>query len=184
MPKSKLSCRLFESATSVYALIDAAKIEDLTTQLLICEPEYCNLFEDMEAMELEEVSPYLVRLYKKDIFTEWVLDNVYGSDGAIFLQSNYDIESLQRHLRKYLYVSREIEHPDTKKPVIQEGVLAYYDPRVLPEWLESIDESTKQSFLSVSECVYYEDMQNKSVLHFYTIDGEQHTESLEELECG
>ncbi len=173
--KSNISEILFDKELYTYAIIDAAKIEELTTQLLIYEPEHLSLFIDEDFIELEEVAPYLIWLHEKDPFTQWVLDEVYGNDGAIFLQSSYDLEELSYHFGQYIYVTREVEHPDTKKIVIQEGVLAYYDPRVLPEWLESIDEEMKLSFLCVVKYCYYEDSKDKFILHAYTTKGKTET---------
>ncbi len=171
MPKSRLSDILLSQTSNAYALIDAAKMEELTTQLLIDEPNYRMLFEGNDAIELEEVAPYLVALHPHDAFSSWVIEEVYGNDGAIFMHSRHDIDTLATHFRKYLYVTREIPHPETGKPVIQEGVLAFYDPRVLPEWLESAKAETKTAFLSPLEMLYYEDAYDKTRLHCYTSQG-------------
>jgi len=181
MQKSKLSSVLFAEHTSLYAIIDAAKIEELTTNLLIYEPNYRILFEGQDAIELEEVAPYMVELHENDPFSQWVMEEVYGNDGAIFLQSRYDIDMLATHFKSFLHVSREIAHPETGKPVIQEGILAYYDPRMLPEWLESVDAEKKRSFLSMSEKLFYEDMTDKSLIYYYTTDGIQHQYSISEV---
>ena len=180
MLKSSLQGALFDDTASTYAIIDAAKIEDLTTQLLIYEPLHRNLFEGKDAMELEEVAPYLVQLDKEDAFTHWVLEEVYGEDGAIFLQSNEEIDILAAHFRPYLHVSREIPHPETGERVIQEGILALYDPRVLPVWLESIDKEHKGAFLSAMTHLYYEDMTNTSLLRSYDTKGTKQTHKLSE----
>jgi hypothetical protein len=181
MPKSKLTSILFSDHTFLYAIIDAAKIEELTTNLLIYEPEYRILFEEQDAVELEEVAPYIVELYEDDLFSRWVIEEVYGNDGAIFLQSRYDIDTLADHFKRFLHVSREIAHPETGKLVIQEGILAYYDPRVLPEWLESVDVEKKKAFLSMSETLFYEDMIDKSLIHEYATDGTQHQHTISEV---
>ena len=182
MPKSRLSDILLSQNSNTYALIDAAKMEELTTQLLIYEPNYRMLFDGNDAIELEEVAPYLVALHPHDAFTAWVIDEVYGNDGAIFLHSTYDIDILASHFRKYLYVTREIPHPQTGKLVTQEGVLAFYDPRVLPAWLESIEPETKTAFLSSLEMLYYEDALDKTLLQCFTPQGSCKTLSLAQEE--
>lgn len=173
MPKSKMLHTLFNDSNYTYAIIDAAKIEELTTQLLIYEPLHCNLFVGQDAVELEEVAPYLVKLEKEAHFTHWVMEEVYGNNGAIFVQSSYDIKSLAAHFRPYLHVSREINHPETGERVIQEGILAYYDPRVLPEWLESVEPMVMQKFLSMTSMLYYEDIYHKHLIHSYSLQAEK-----------
>jgi len=181
MLRDKLFSLLFESNASVYAIIDAAKIKELTTNLLIYEPNHHILFEGQEAIELEEVAPYIVEIHEDDLFSDWIIEEVYGNDGAIFLQSHYDIDTLTEHFKGFLHVSREIAHPETGQLVIQEGVLAYCDPRVLPEWLESVEAEIKKAFLAMSEALYYENMVNKSLLHSYDSNGIQHEYNLSEV---
>jgi hypothetical protein len=181
MPNRDLSSVLFDNALSVYAIIDAAKIEELTTNLLIYEPNHRILFEGEDAIALEEVAPYIVQLHEDDFFSKWVIEEVYGHDGAIFLKSHHDIDTLATHFKGFLHVSREIPHPETKQLVIQEGILAFYDPRVLPEWLESVEEETKKRFLSVVASLYYEDIFDKLLLCSYESNGTQHQHRLKEV---
>jgi len=178
MQKSRLLQLLISAQTYNYALIDAAKATELTTQLFIYIPEHRNLFEGKEALELEEVAPYIVKLYHNDAFSQWVIEEVYGENAAIFVQSIQDIDTLASHFRKYLHVSRQIPHPDTGEPVIQEGVLAFYDPRVLPIWLEKITPEKKQAFLSPCMNIYYEDIEIKTLLHCYDATGKAKTITL------
>ncbi|NOR55454.1 MAG: DUF4123 domain-containing protein [Sulfurovum sp.] len=171
---------LFNSSEYAYAIIDAAKIKELTTELLIYEPEYQMLFEGEDAIKLEEVAPYLVRLDEKNVLTQWIIDNVYGNDGAIFFHSHHSIETLTEHFKRFIKVTREVTDPKTEKCMIQEGFLAYYDPRVLPEWLESVDLAVKRDFLSQTSRLYYEDLHHKHVLHAYDETGKQEKMFLDE----
>ncbi len=181
MLKNKFLSTLFAGNASVYAIIDAGKIEELTTNLLIYEPNYRILFDGQDAVELEEVAPYIVELHEDDLFSQWVMKKVYGNDGAIFLQSRYDINTLANHFKGFLHVSREIAHPETGQLVIQEGILAYYDPRVLPEWLESVEAEQKKAFLAMSEMLFYEDMVDRLLLHSYDSNGIQHEYNLSKV---
>jgi len=179
MPKNRLYQLLISPQIHSYVLIDAANASEFTTQLLIYEPEHRNLFEGQEALELEEVAPYIVKLYQDDSFSQWVIDEVYGKDAAIFIQSNLDIDTLTSHFRNYLHVSRQIAHPNTGKLVVQEGVLAFYDPRVLPIWLEKITTEKKQAFLSPCMHIYCEDIETKTLVHSYDTAGKLKTIELD-----
>ena len=164
---------LGDSTFYAYAIIDAAKIEELTTELLIYEPEYRILFNQEDTNKLAEVAPYLVSLHSEDTFTQWVLKEVYGNNGAIFLQSSYDIDTLSQHFKQFIKVTREVTDPESKKQMIQEGYLAYYDPRVLPEWLESVEPMIMQQFLSLTSMLYYEDIDHKYLVHNYRLEEEK-----------
>jgi hypothetical protein len=145
---------------NVYVVIDAAKIKKLTNELIVVdEQKYQNLFEGKEAIELEEVAPYLVELKKEDEFTTWVAKNVYGKSGAIFIKSTNNIETLAQHLKPFIHVTREIEHEG--KIVTQKGYLAYYDPRVFPNWIESESQQQQSNFFSNINEVLCEDAFNK-----------------------
>ncbi len=170
--------------TSLYAIIDAAKITELTTQLLIYEPEYQILFEGEDAMLLEEVAPYLVKLEKDTVFNQWVFDEVYANDGAIFLKSRYDTDTLSQHFKRFTKVSREVINPKNNKRMLQEGFLAFYDPRVLPEWLESVENDVKKSFVSMSEKIYYEDLSEKHMVHAYDTQSKKYSFNLQEESRG
>jgi len=156
-----------EHSTSLYAIIDAAKIQELTTQLLIYEPEHEILFEGKDLMLLEEVAPYLVKLEKGTTFTQWFFEEVYANNGAIFFESHYDVNTLKEHFKTFTKVSREIMDPKTNKRMLQEGYLAFYDPRVFPEWLESVEDEVKKTFLSLNQNTYYEDLSQKEIVHYY-----------------
>lgn len=169
-----------EQRTSLYAIIDAAKIEELTTQLLIYEPEYEILFEGEDLLLLEEVAPYLIKLEKGTAFSKWFFEEVYANNGAIFFESHYDVNTLKEHFKRFTKVSREIIDPKTNKRMLQEGYLAFYDPRVFPEWLESVEDDVKKSFLSLNENTYYEDLSQKEIVHFYDSNLELQTFSLAE----
>ena len=179
MQKNKLSHILIATQMHSYAIIDASNATELTTQLLIYEPEHRNLFEGQEALELEEVAPYIVKLYHDDTFSQWVIDEVYGKDSAIFVQSNAHIDTLASHFRNYLHVNRQIAHPKTGNLVTQEGILAFYDPRVLPTWLEKITPEKKQAFLNPCLHIYCEDIETKTLLHSYDTAGKLKTVELD-----
>ena len=153
----------------VYAIIDSAKIKKLTNELMVLDNhQYQILFDGEEAIKLEEVAPYLIELKKEDEFTTWVMKNVYGHNGAIFIKSRENIETLAQHLKPFIPVTREIEHEG--KLITQKGYLAYYDPRVFPHWIESEEKATQSSFFLPISKLYCEDTFNKDNYVSYKYD--------------
>jgi len=144
------------NSVNVYAVIDAARIKKLTNELIVVdEKKQQILFDGKDAIELEEVAPYLIELKKEDEFTQWVAKNVYGNNGAIFIKTTNDIETLAQHLKKFIHVTREVEHEG--ELVTQKGYLAYYDPRVFPNWIESETTQRQTEFFSNIKEVLCED---------------------------
>ena len=158
-----------KKAINLYVIIDAAKIKKLTNELIVVDKEKVQiLFDGQEAIELEEVAPYLVELKKEDEFTKWIAKNVYGHNGAIFIKSREDIVTLAQHLKPFIPVTREVEHEG--KIITQKGYFAYYDPRVFPNWIESEEQTTQSSFFSPITKLYCEDTFNKENYLSYKYD--------------
>jgi len=156
---------------NVYAVIDAAKIKKLINELIIVDEQKVKiLFDGQEAIELEEVAPYLIELNKEDEFTNWVAKNVYGNNGAIFIKSTNDIETLAEHLKPFIPVTREVEHEG--RTITQKGYLAYYDPRVFPNWIESESKEKQSDFFSNITKLYCEDELKKDYYLSYHYDNE------------
>jgi len=168
-----------KSNLKVYAIIDAAKIEKLTNELtVLANSQYQILFDGKDAIELEEVAPYLIELKKEDEFTEWVAQEVYGNSGAIFIRSYESLETLAQHLKPFIPVTREVEYQG--KTITQKGYLAYYDPRVFFEWINSIESEKQEKFFHHIENIYHEDIFTKSTLWIssYTQELQQVTREL------
>jgi len=165
----------------VYAVIDAAKIKKLTNELIIIDAQKVKiLFDGQEAIELEEVAPYLIELNKEDEFTNWVAKNVYGNSGAIFIKSTNDIETLAEHLKPFIPVTREVAHEG--RTIIQKGYLAYYDPRVFPNWIESESSERQSNFFSNIKEVLCEDEFKKYHYLSYQYDNELNSQSKKSYE--
>lgn len=148
-----------------YVIIDAAKIKETTTELLIYEPENRILFHGEDVMMLEEVAPYLIKLEKDTVFTNWVLEEVYGEHGAIFIVSSYDIDVLSTHLLPYITTMIEIENPEGEL-VHTKAYMRLYDPRVLPNYLECLED--KEHFFTYIDTILCENSKNIHEIYNYT----------------
>jgi hypothetical protein len=148
-----------------YVIIDAAKIKETTTELLIYEPENLILLQGEDAMMLEEVAPYLIKLEKDTVFTNWVLEEVYGNNAAIFIYSSYHIDTLSSHLMPYITTMIEIENPEGEL-VHTKAYMRIYDPRVLPNYIECLEE--KEHFFMYIDTILCEDSKNTDKIYSYT----------------
>jgi len=148
-----------------YVIIDAAKIKETTTELLVYEPENRILFHGEDVMMLEEVAPYLIKLEKDTVFTNWVLEEVYGNNAAIFIYSSYDIDTLSSHLMLYITTMIEMENPKGEL-VHTKAYIRLYDPRVLPNYIECLEE--KEHFFTYIDTILCENSKNTNVIYSYT----------------
>ena len=159
----------YESCIKTYVIIDAARIKKLTNELIaLISLNYENLFMPHEQESLEEVAPYLVELKKEDDFTQWVYENVYGKQGAIFIHSSKNIEELAEHFRPYITSTIKMPNPKNETELIEtEAYMRLYDPRVFPLFNKQVKQKQKQ-FYSPLKSIYVENPQNEEELLFYS----------------
>jgi hypothetical protein len=115
-----------ERKASTYAILDGASVSGLLDQLYKHEPEFECLYRGDIGPDLAEVAPYLIKLEPKSVFTDWVLNEGWGSHWGVFAIARTDLPTLRRHFRRFLTV-----HTEQGKPVL----FRYYDPRVLRVYL-------------------------------------------------
>ena len=145
----------------LYAVVDAARDNKIWHMLQTYEANYYSLFYGNEAEELEQVAPYLVKLKQDDPFTQWYIDHGFGNAMSILLSSAYAEPELQAHLQHYVKPLMEFETEDGIK--FQEVFLAFYDPRVFPNYLRSISIEHRIAFLQPFKSIFYESQ--KTVLN-------------------
>ncbi len=146
----------------LYAIVDAARDDKIHHMLQAYESDCYSLFFGDEAKNLEQVAPYLIKLKKGDLFTDWYIKNVYGNAASIIITSANSELELQAHLQNYVKPLMEFETEEGIK--FQEVFLAYYDPRVFPNYLRSISLEHRVAFLQPFKAIFYEG-NNKTALN-------------------
>lgn len=135
-----------------YAVIDSAMDDDVYLKIQAEAPQQRILLDGEEAEAFEAAAPYLVQLNKGDKFTQWVFDEIYAHNAALFIKSTQDIDSLAEHLKAYVKIQMPIE--DLYGEVETQWVyFAFYDPRVFPDFIESnTAEQNAEFFQEIDEC--------------------------------
>lgn len=153
-----------------YIVVDAARVKKLTNELIgLTNIAYKNLFMSYEQEKFEEVAPYLIELKEKHEFTTWVYENVYGELGAIFLQSNQEIEIIAETLRDYITTTTNLKHPKRENEMMEaKAYVRLYDPRVFFYFIDNLE--NKASFFQNIQRVYLENKHNAKVLECVTLN--------------
>ncbi len=133
----KIGAQLWATAESdrnlnIYTVLDAARDKSIHPRLREFKVEGVPLFRGEQAYELAAVGPYLIRLYREDPFTDWLLANCWGASWGLFVLCPAPLDELKRHFQSFLIVYDE------------EGIplyFRYYDPRVLRVYLPTCTSS-------------------------------------------
>ena len=130
---------LYEADQSYYALIDAAKSEEIHPLLydLQDEADIDCLFQGETARDLADVAPYIVKLEENNPLTNALFEKFWRKNYFCIVTSPLPIKDVRYHLRKFNMVYDE---EDT-------GLLfRYYDPYVMWGFLKSATIEEKEKF--------------------------------------
>lgn len=112
---------------SLYAVVDAARDEDVLRLLAKAVDPWQSLYEGVRGEALADVAPYLVQIDASSPFLSRLIRRGFGEAFGIFLTSTKPFVAVRRHLRRFLMVLAG----DTNNQLY----FRYYDPRVLREAL-------------------------------------------------
>ncbi|MGV6829990.1 MAG: DUF4123 domain-containing protein [bacterium] len=140
-----------------YMIADGVGIENLSQLLWMYDRESEILFDEKKGREILQVSPYLIVINAKtEKIVKKLVDEFYGKSTLFFATSYLDIKVLSNHLKSYItYLVLE----NNKR---EEVYVAFHDPRVLPSFLNALDEQEKEEFLSAFLTVLVEDERDVS----------------------
>ncbi len=146
-----------KKVSDIYTILDLAQDEAIYAKMVASDIESLCLYEGEQAIEFEDVAPYLIRLYKGKPFTEWLLDKGWGKNWGIFIQSPAGLEELACHFRCFLKVRDEEGNP---------LMFRYYDPRVLRAYLPTCTEAELDYVFGPVERYYVEGEKENKIFVF------------------
>jgi len=127
--------QLDESPGAWYAVVDACGEASVPPRMEELGERAVSLYRGTAEEELSAIAPYLAVLDRK--LLRWILNEFAAKPWGFFAETSVDLTDLRRHFRHFLTV----EDPD--------GELVYfrfYDPRVLPVFLESCTREEATTF--------------------------------------
>jgi hypothetical protein len=151
-----------EENAPIYAILDGASVPGLLQKFADEEPPHECLYAGDLKPDMQEVTPYVVKLDSESPFTEWVLDRGWGQHWGIFLESGADLAALRRHLRSFLTV-----HDPNGKPML----FRYYDPRVMRVYLPTCNAEELKAVFGPVQSYMMEDESGAGMLRFRVKNG-------------
>lgn len=162
MKKEDLEKNLFSGNTHLYAVLDGASVPELRMKLFEMRPAHYCLFRGELAPDMAEVAPYVIQLKAETPFADWVLNECFGKHWGIFAQSLHSIKEMRRHFRSLIKVYDEDANP---------MVFRFYDPRVLPNFLPTCNESELKHFFGTVDTYFAENVKSETLQMFNLENG-------------
>lgn len=157
MTKEDLEKKLFSKNTHLYAVLDGASVPELRMKLFETRPAHYCLFRGELPPDVEEVAPYVIQLKADTPFTDWVLSESFGKHWGIFAHSRHSIKEMRRHFRLLVKVYDEEGNP---------MIFRFYDPRVLPNFLPTCNESELKYFFGTVDAFFAENVKAETLWSF------------------
>lgn len=146
------------NATTInyYIVFDAAKMYNRIEEAKRFNAEHECLYKGDAAKNLAHVAPWLFTYHRDSIFAEWHLANGGRQNWGIIIESKEDFKTIYMHLKKFLKVKTEAG---------KNLYFRFYDPRVLPTFLETSDQTQLKTFFGpVSK--YIMESQNGQMIEY------------------
>lgn len=158
-----------------FTILDGASVPDLLDHLYAHpRPEFVCLYRGELKPDMAQVAPYLVRLQPHAPFTQWLLHQGWCRHWGIFARARANLKTMRRHLRGFLMV---------QGPLDRQLYFRYYDPRVLPLFLPTCDNSQLKRVFGPIACFVCETNNgSEAVLHRF--DGASLSGELLDLRTG
>jgi hypothetical protein len=135
------------AAPSVFALVDAARDDQIYPALLKADCEWACLYRGDAAVTMAEVAPYLVELNPHARFTSWLLEKGWRNSWCVFLHARVALARLQAHFRRLVMA----QLPDGKMVYFR-----FYDPRVMRVYLPTCTDAELELVLGPVERFIFE----------------------------
>lgn len=139
------------TSPQLFAILDSCNNPQVAQKAMEVSQTARSLFRGIEEREYWAVAPYLIMV--DELLFDWIVEHLWEKPWGFFLTSEADIDSLRRHLRRFLIV----EIPDGRKVLFR-----YYDPRILRPFLKSSSREELRRFfgpmlsLSISHSTHVE----------------------------
>lgn len=141
----------------LFAILDAARTDEILGKLALGEVEYESLYRGREDEPLFEVSPFLVLCKEKTELLRWLTSEGWGQGMGIFLTSFDSFQNLFKHFQRFLLVQVEGG---------EELYLRYYDPRILRIYLPTCTAEELSLFFGKATRFLAESEDGTSILSF------------------
>jgi Domain of unknown function (DUF4123) len=120
----------------VYTILDACDAPSVPEKARqVGEEKAISLYSGSSQQDYWAIAPYL--FHATDGLLEWISETLWNEPWGIIAVSNAGLEAVRAHFRKFLVV---------QSPEGENWYFRFYDPRVLPVFLETCSEDETKEF--------------------------------------
>lgn len=142
---SALKSLLHSANSPIYAVLDPTDEPRVVERVEESGDRSTNLYVGSAQRDYWAISPYLLQMKPDDL--DWILMNLQEDAWGILAETSADLNAMKRHFRKFLTVREE-----------ESGrflLFRFYDPRVLPIFLESCSVQQAHAFFGPVQSFYF-----------------------------
>ncbi|MEK9149335.1 MAG: DUF4123 domain-containing protein [Candidatus Desantisbacteria bacterium] len=141
----------------LFAILDAARSDEVLARLIQSETEYESLFKGRKEEGLYDVAPFLVVCKEKTELMQWLTSEGWGESLGVFFSSPDSFKNLLCHFQNLLIV---------KGSDGDEMYFRFYDPRVLRAYLPTCTMQELNLFFGNINRFMVESKDSKLILSF------------------
>jgi len=156
--------------TRTYCILDGAAVPDLPKRLYQLDPPNHSLIRGELTPDMVHVAPYVAIMMPNEKFTAWVIENSFGKNWGIYVQSRFSIFEMRRHFRSLISV-----HDEEGMPMI----FRFYDPRVIRKFLPTCDKDQLKVFFGNVDTYFVEAEEEDKLLAYRYRNGELETREID-----
>jgi len=145
----------------LFAILDAARSDEVLAKLAQGEVEYESLFRGRKEEQLFAFSPFLVLCKEKTELVQWLASEAWAQSMGVFFTSSDSFKNLFNHFQKFLMVREEGG---------DEMYFRFYDPRVLRVYLPTCTAQELNQFFGNVVRFVLESEDGESILSFAKSD--------------
>lgn len=156
-PQEKQISSTFAQFEGLMGVFDAAS--DQRIALIASENPSCSvcLYNGKAAKNLQFAAPYIFDFRENKPLQSIMLSLTWGENCGLWMQANYSLEELKQVLR----ANHLVELPDSRKVYFR-----FFDPRVFPTFIKSLDSQDLRSFATGIKRFLCESKTGEHVLSF------------------
>ncbi len=154
-----------------YAIVDSIRDARIKEKMIFSELTYTDLWDEALVENEQKVPLYLIELQKEDSLTDRLITN-HSKGATLYLQSRYDIKTLQAHYSGYTfpYIETDAKGYEDETP---RGIFGFYDPLIFPRFVRTLySREKRERFFAAADLFIVPSPSEESICEIYSLNAD------------